>query len=421
MQNKMLAFVREQDLIRPGDRVVCAVSGGTDSVALLFALYLLKDTLGIRLEAAHFNHHLRGAESDGDEAFVRQLCARYDIAVHVGSGAVQPGKKGLEAAARDARYAYLESLEGKLATAHTADDNAETVLLHLVRGTGLKGLGGIAPRRGRIIRPLLTVTRQETEGFLKAWSLPHREDSSNETDAFLRNRLRHHVMPLLKQENPRLPENLSRMALRLRQDEAYLRTQADRETLPDVQTLRAMPPALRSRCLETFLRQGGVREPQDSHIRLAEALLDSPRPSAQICLPGGVTIAREYDRLAVLEERPPLEPVVLPCPGETVLPGLRVWCEPAREVVNTPSAFTVAPVGQMVLRPRQTGDVIRLPGGSKSLKKCFIDRKIPAAERPWIPVLWDAQGILGVYSIGASVDRTPRGTPGVTVHFEKIT
>ena len=155
MQNKLYSFLRQQNMVQPGDTVICAVSGGADSVALLFAFYLLKDKLQITLEAAHFNHHLRGAESDGDEAFVKELCDRYDIPLHLGGAEVTAGKKGLEAAARDARYAFLQGLNGKIATAHTADDNAETVLMHLIRGTGLKGLGGISPVRGNIIRPML--------------------------------------------------------------------------------------------------------------------------------------------------------------------------------------------------------------------------------------------------------------------------
>ena len=169
MLNKLTDFIRQQNLISAGDTVVCAISGGADSVALLFALYLLKDKLEIQLEAAHFNHHLRGEESDRDEAFVRAFCDRYDIQLHLGCGHVQPGKKGLEAAARDARYAFLKRLPGKIATAHTADDNAETVLMHLIRGTGLKGLGGIFPVNGNIIRPMLTVTRSEVEAFLEEW------------------------------------------------------------------------------------------------------------------------------------------------------------------------------------------------------------------------------------------------------------
>lgn len=227
MRNKLLRMIRQYDMIMPGDTVVCAVSGGADSVALLFAMYLLRDKLDIRLEAAHFNHHLRGEESDGDEAFVREFCGRYDIPLHAGSAEVRPGKKGLEAAARDARYAFLRGLNGKIATAHTADDNAETVIMRMIRGTGLKGLGAIAPVSGNVIRPMLLINRQEVEKFLLAWGLPHREDSSNASDAFLRNRIRHTVMPLLKSENPRLAENLSLMALRLREDEDFLAAQSD--------------------------------------------------------------------------------------------------------------------------------------------------------------------------------------------------
>ena len=171
MLNKLLAFIRGYRMVQPGDRVVCAVSGGADSVALLFGMYLLKDKLGIRLEAAHFNHRLRGAESDRDENFVRDFCRGYCIPLHCGSGTVTAGTKGLEAAARDARYAFLRSLPGVIATAHTADDNAETLLMHMIRGTGLKGLGGITPVSGNVIRPMLSVTREEILAFLREYHL----------------------------------------------------------------------------------------------------------------------------------------------------------------------------------------------------------------------------------------------------------
>lgn len=417
MLNKLLSFLREQKMLQPGDTVVCAVSGGADSVALLFAFYLLKEKLEITLEAAHFNHHLRGEESDRDEIFVRQLCDRYDIPLHLGGGEIIPGKKGLEAAARDARYAFLRSLPGKIATAHTADDNAETVLMHLVRGTGLKGLGGITPIHGKVIRPMLKITRRDVESFLEEWCLSHIEDSSNETDAFLRNRIRHHVMPLLARENPQIADNLSRMALRLRLDEEFLAQQVDSTTLPPVESLKRMPKALRNRALEAFLKENGVKEPEDAHITLTESLLFSEKPSARASFPGGVTIAREYDRLVCLPKAEQLEETVLPCPGEVFLPGLRVTCEPVSERINTPEAFTVCPVGTIRLRSRQSGDHIRLSGGSKSLKKLFIDRKIPAVRRQQIPVVCDDAGILGVYTIGANWDRT-EGEKSVRIRFE---
>lgn len=420
MQNRLLKFAREQNLIAPGDTVICAVSGGADSVAMLFALYLLREKLGITLEAAHFNHNLRGEESLRDETFVRELCARYEIPLHVASGEIHPGKKGLEAAARDARYAFLESLPGKIATAHTADDNAETILMHLVRGTGLKGLGGIAPERGKLIRPMLGITRREVEDFLAEWHLPHVEDSTNETDAFLRNRLRHHVMPLLAAENPRIAENLSQMALRLREDEACLSQLSRYETLPEVETLRTLPSAVRSRMLERFLKENGVREPEDVHIAQAEALVFSDSPSASAAFPGGVTLSRQYGHLTANPTGEAFTPVTLTCPGSAEAAGIRITCEPAGELAQSENLLTVCPSGKISIRPRQTGDKIRLSGGSKSLKKLFIDRKIPAADREQIPVVCDEIGILGVYSIGVNLDRAAQTLPAVTIRFERI-
>ena len=420
MQNRLLKFAREQNLIAPGDTVICAVSGGADSVAMLFALYLLREKLGITLEAAHFNHNLRGEESLRDETFARELCARYEIPLHVASGEIRPGKKGLEAAARDARYAFLESLPGKIATAHTADDNAETILMHLVRGTGLKGLGGIAPQRGKLIRPMLGITRREVEDFLAEWHLPHVEDSTNETDAFLRNRLRHHVMPLLAAENPRIAENLSQLALRLREDEACLSQLSSYETLPEVETLRTLPSAVRSRMLERFLKENGVREPEDVHIAQAEALVFSDSPSASAAFPGGVTLSRQYGHLTANPTGEAFTPVTLTCPGSAEAAGIRITCEPAGELAQSENLLTVCPSGKISIRPRQTGDKIRLSGGSKSLKKLFIDRKIPAADRERIPVVCDETGILGVYSIGVNLDRAAQILPAVTIRFERI-
>ena len=418
MLNKLLEFIRRYGLISPGDRVICAVSGGTDSVALLVALYLLRENLGITLEAAHFNHRLRGEESDGDEAFVKALCDRYEIPLHLGSGQIVPGKKGLEAAAREARYAFLRGLPGKIATAHTADDNAETVLLHLVRGTGLKGLGGIAPVNGRVIRPMLTVTRREVELFSAEYALPHREDSTNATDLFLRNRIRRKVMPLLAQENPSLAETMSTMALGLREDEKYLSQMAG-EALPAVTELREMHPALRVRALERFLKENGVPEPEKRHIALMEQLVFSDKPSARADFPGGVVIARRYDTLEALGEAQPLPGRVLE--GGLELPelGLRAVCVAAEEIVNTPDTFTVVPRGKMVIRSRCPGDRILLSGGTKSLKKLFIDRKIPARQRNQIPVVCDEAGILGVYGIGADRNWIPETLPAVTIRFEK--
>ncbi|MBO5323906.1 MAG: tRNA lysidine(34) synthetase TilS [Oscillospiraceae bacterium] len=422
MLNDLLRQLRSYDMVQPGDTVFVAVSGGADSMALLWSMYLLREKLGIVLKAAHFNHHLRGEESDGDEAFVREFCDRWEIPLSVSGGEIQPGKKGLEAAAREARYAFLRSLPGKVATAHTADDNAETLLMHLIRGTGLKGLGGISPMNGTVIRPMLGITRQQVMEFLEENHIPHVEDSSNAGDRFLRNRLRHDIMPLLVKENPRLAENLSATAQRLRQDEAALAALSQFEELPTVSALKEISPALRSRMLEQFLRQCGVPEPEASHIALAERLVFSSNPSATAQFPGNVTLCRNYDRLVNAPQTAALPQIPLPECGTVQLPklGLRVTCSPATEIINTADTFTVCPEGQLFLRSRQSGDEIRLSGGTKSLKKLFIDRKIPAADRQQIPILCDRKGILGVYRIGNHLDRTADTLPAVTVRFEPL-
>ena len=414
MRNKLLSFIRAHAMVQPGDRVICAVSGGADSMALLWGMHLLKDKLGICLQAAHFNHNLRGEESDRDEAFVRNFCQIHGIPCHIGSARVKAGEKGLEAAARNARYAFLQSLPGKIATAHTADDNAETLLMHLVRGTGLKGLGGIAPIRENLIRPMLTVTRQEVLDFLKEENIPYVTDSSNETDAFLRNRIRHHVMPLLKAENPSLAENLSGTALRLRQDEAALDAQAEETT--DISVLRRMAPAIQTRALAKLLVSFGVKEPEGEHIELLRRVLHSDNPSAFGEFPGAV-IGRQYDRLVKLENLPELSTYVLNCPGETAIPelGLNVICRKPGEVMN---GYLVNVQGSLILRSREAGDTIRLPGGSKSLKRLFIDRKIPAHQRGRIPVIADDRGVAAVMGIGPSRDHGE--APNWEILFEKL-
>lgn len=418
MLNKLLHFCREQRLIFSGDRIVCAVSGGADSMALLWAMYLLRDKLGITLECAHFNHQLRGDESQRDAAFVRDFCADYHIPFHYGTEKVKAGEKGLEAAARDARYRFLSGLPGKIATAHTADDNAETVLMHLIRGTGLKGLGGISPVNGDVIRPMLTVTREDVLAFLGEYSLSYVEDSSNGEDAFLRNRLRHHVMPLLKKENPKLTQNLSRTALRLRLDEDYL--QKDTVMTSEVSLLRSMHPAIRARSIGAFLEFSGVKEPGTQQIEAVESLLYSEKPSASVRLPGGVVIGRNYDKLQVLDCRAAPTDVLLTCPGSVYFGNYRITALPADASVNTRYRFTVSPAGEIYVRSRRSEDKISFAFGTKSLKKLFIDQKIPAPERPFVPVIADSAGVLGVCGFGADVQRAADADNLVEIKIEQV-
>lgn len=419
MLNKLSAALEGFGLCQSGETVICAVSGGADSMALLWGMWLLREKFRICVEAAHFNHHLRGDESQRDEDFVREFCRFHDIPLHLGGAEVKTGAKGLEAAAREARYAYLMELDGLVATAHTADDNAETVLMHLIRGTGLRGLGGIAPRSGRLLRPMLDVTRQEVEAFLRDNWIDHIDDSTNAGDAFLRNRIRHRIMPLLRQENPSIGSSLSAMARRLRQEEQVLEALSGQVAGRSVAELRQQPEAVQRRVLERLLKQAGLPEPNASHIAQAQALVRSEKPSAYARFPGGVILRRSYDQLLPGVEEIRLEPVMLPGNGSVRLEQIGLEIHTACGRRDAPNGFAVCPCGDMVVRCRIPGDEMRLPGGTKSLKKCFVDRKIPAVRRMAVPVIADGSGVLGVYGIGANLDRV-QGDEPVTIWFERI-
>ena len=416
MLNKMRNALRRYEMVSPGDTVICAVSGGADSMALLWGMFLLKEKLGIQLEAAHFDHGLRGAESTADAEFVKKFCDFHDIPLHFARGNVVPGTKGLEAAARDARYSFLRGLNGTIATAHTADDNAETVLLHLIRGSGLRGLGGITPKSDRLIRPMLDVTRAEVEEFLNENYIRHMEDSSNGTDAYLRNRLRHHVMPLLRRENPSIATGLSSAAQRIRADAQLLDDLASELDSGDVAALRDAPGPLRRRALERLLRENGFPEPSASHLEQVESVVFSANPSARVTL-SGVTLRRSYGKLCVEREQVVLTTRVLPRVGLTELPEIGLAVRTA--IVDGPGESIVSPVGQMVVRSRQSGDSLTTKGGTKTLKKRFIDRKLPQWERPAVPVIADGEGILAVMGFGPDENRRS-GPEYVRIEFVPI-
>lgn len=410
--------------------IVCAVSGGADSVALLHCLAALAPAMGFSLSAAHFNHCLRGAESDGDEAFVQALCAQWSIPLALGQGDVKARAaetgESIEEAARVLRHQFLRAQPGLIATAHNADDQVETVLLNLLRGTGLKGLGAMAPQEGRYLRPLLQVTRAEILAYLEAFGLTWREDSTNGRDNALRNRLRHHVVPLLRQENPSLAATVARSTALLRQDEAYLagETQAllrraARDGGWDAAILFAAPPALRSRAIRQIL---SIQKPAAAHVEAVEALLRDCRGSQSVSLPGGVTARREYGLLRL--ERTPSPAAFAPVslsPGQQLfLPeaGLRVRLDGPvilEKKVDFLSTFAIKcdmmeEILHLTVRPRMTGDRLRGPGGSKSLKRWMIDRKIPAARRDLLPVAADSRGVVAVYQVGC--DWARRAAPG---------
>ncbi len=415
---------RARELIPPGSGVTVALSGGADSVALLALLRACSDTLGLRLSAAHFHHGLRGPEADRDEAFCRSLCADWGIPLTVGRGdtgahAAATGQS-LETAARDLRYAFLERTAPELiATAHNADDNAETVLLHLIRGTGPRGLGGIPPKRGRIVRPLLGVTRAELLDWLTLQGIPHVEDSTNGADDCLRNRVRHRLMPLIRAENPRFTEAVGRAAALIRSEDAYLSRLAARaaEDCRDgagwsCRGLLALEPVLRRRILLSMLEELGLQSPTEGCVRDLETLIAAQKPSAELTLPDGVRVHRSYDRLLLSapEPAPNLPETVLQVPGTTVLPGGlgKITCLVTKNLYfgqNNPNTFALKYDmicgHELHARGRRPGDRLRLSGGSKSVKALMIDRKLPARSRDGIPVVTLEGTPVIVFGVGA--------------------
>ncbi|MDR0917235.1 MAG: tRNA lysidine(34) synthetase TilS [Oscillospiraceae bacterium] len=297
-------------------RVLVGVSGGADSTACLRALVLLAPEYGYALTAAHFDHRLRGEESDRDREFVRDMCARFGIELAIGYGDTRDYAKqnsiGIEEAARDLRYAFFretaQSLgDAVIATAHNADDNAETMLLNLARGAGARGLAGIPPVNGALIRPMLCVSRTEIEDFLDAEELAHIEDSSNADTAFARNKLRQLVIPVLREINPRFLEHAAASSRVLREDDAYLDELAEdfvaAHSVGDgvpASALYALPRPVAARVIDHLT---GIRLPRE---RIAETLelCASTAGVRSLDLPG-VLVRRERGTVRFLPPRPP--------------------------------------------------------------------------------------------------------------------
>ncbi len=358
--------------LRPGDRACLALSGGADSTALLLLVHaanaLPRQALGVGLSAVHVNHTLRGAESDADQAFVEALCAQFDLPLHIfrvsTEARSQAYRESIEEAARTLRYDCFAKLLTERAathilTAHTLDDQAETVLMKLLRGAWLEGLAGIAPvlqlSVGPVLRPLLATRRDDLRSFLTARNQPWREDSSNADERFTRNRLRHTVFPLLRQENPAIDHTLANLAELAREEEARWTAELVRilpqivlpgtpvrgggrssSTTPGEQTralelerLRSLDPALRRRILRATARQLGVRlsfEETERVLAFAGCVSRSfpaatpAKPGTRLNLAHGLTLERtlrelrlsvvaenipKMDRLPTMEPRPP--------------------------------------------------------------------------------------------------------------------
>ena len=429
---------REYDLLPSGGHVLCAVSGGADSVCLLHWLSRLRAQYGFVLTAAHYNHNLRGDESRRDEEFVRSFVSKCcpDVTLIVGSGDVSAraaqDKAGIEETAREMRYAFLRETARSvgaqvIATAHNADDNAETVLLHLIRGSGLRGLTGIPPRRDNIVRPLLTTQRADIEEYLRVYGLPHVEDSSNADERFARNRVRRQLLPLLRDMQPQVISHMGQTARLLAQDEEYL-TDKVRQALPAPQdipgglsahapAIAAQPDALATRMVRLLLDKltGDGGRCAATHLHAVVSLCRGDTPSAQISLPSGIVARRSYDRLELVrgENTQELTCAPLPLPGQLALPWGVITARRMTYEANaqTPHSFylSCAKVEDgLSVRSRRTGDVLSRPGRpGRTLKKILIDEKVPRHLRDSVPVLDCGGRVAAVAGLGADAAFLP--------------
>jgi tRNA(Ile)-lysidine synthase len=425
---KVTDTIVEHDLLRPGDHVLVAVSGGADSVALLAALDTLRETWSLRLTVWHLDHGLRGVESARDRGFVEDLAGRLGHAITVEHATIRPGHN-LEARARDVRYQMLERAARaagcrRIAVAHTQTDQAETVALRLLRGAGARGLSAMAPRRGAIIRPLLACSREDVLRFLHARGLSWVEDTSNRDERFTRNRVRRRLLPALAAfGGPRLPEMLARTAALLREDERFLDAVARRRLgrsrrareLP-TERVRRLAPAIRARALRLWLAsaRGSLRGIGWSHIHLLEKHLASTE-SGTIALPGGVV---RYEGGALRWEAG--VPARLPPFSHPIALGGRIsrpdlgWeldvSGPTRWSGILPADAWTAVFdrhslpGGLTVRAARPGDRLRPLGlrGHQKLHDIFVNAKVGRSRRSSWPVLAAGDTVLWVPGLARS-------------------
>jgi len=430
MLDKVRRTIEEYHMLEPGGRVVCALSGGADSTALLRALL----ELGYNVRAYHLNHCLRGAEADRDETFCRELCKGLGVPFTADRvdvlGEAERAGESVETIARRLRYERLAALAGKdaVATAHTADDNVETVLFNLARGTGARGLAGIPPVRGNIVRPLINVERSELEIYLASLGQGFVTDSTNASLEYTRNRIRHGATPVLRDINPGLAGAVGRLCAQLRCDDECLTTLARRIISEaersgggfNVAPLCEAHPAVRTRALRMLAGKAGMpmRDFSAVHVEALERWLESDDPSAECTLPHGYIARREYGagRISKISETTGKAPVCLAVPCNTV-----IWDGRARVIIGYPEknkvfnkSFNTFRVDcgtidfeTLCVRTRRTGDSIRLsPNGyCRTLKKLMIDLKIPRLKRGDLMVIADKKGVIAVESIGVDAAR----------------
>lgn len=429
MLDIIYSFITENQLIKLGDTVVAGLSGGADSVSLLLSLRELSERLGINVEALHVNHQLRGAESDRDEQFCRELCQHLGVpftavSCDVRSYAVEKGLS-TEEAARVLRYrAFADNTQGKLlATAHNADDNLETVILNLARGSALKGLAGIPPKRDSIIRPLLAVSRREIEEFLRERGQDFVTDSTNLIDDCTRNKIRHRIIPVLRDINPSVVETSVKSIDALRAENALIERMTD-EAMEDCRRvsdtfsgLDFYPDVIRRRCIARLLTEHSLPYSSDRLTELDSITVNGGKYN----ISGDIYFISDGKCAKLMKIEADTAPLMLEKEliiGEnSIFPDKKVVCElilcdelEKFQSVHKNLTYYILDYGKIkggiVLRNRRNGDRIRLSSRSftSSVKK-LINEKIPPEKRGRLHFLSDSEGTILAEGIGIA-DRT---------------
>ena len=443
MINKVRETIRRYRMLEGGETVAVAVSGGVDSTVLLRALTEAAKGLSLKLVACHLNHNLRGKESERDFAFARGLAKRLGIrfvGASLGHGELEGSRGGsLQALARDKRYEFLEAAAKrcgarKIALGHTVDDQAETVVMRLIKGSSLTGLSAIPPVRGPFIRPLIETSREEIERFAADEGIDYVLDSSNLSDKYLRNDIRRNLMPLLRREyNPNITATLSRVAAVLRLDDDYMDAAAKKgleealvskerdAVVIDRSVLLGLHPALIHRAFLIAVRSLGPgigAGLSSAHIDSFLGLASGGRPNGSIDLPGGLRALREYGRIIITAEGIPAPPRfnrTLKIPGTTVIraAGYSFKAEVVEKSLRGfgegawSACFDYEPVmaaGGVRIRQMEPGDRMVQMGmkGRKKLKEIFIDNKVPREKRAVTPVFVAGRDIIWVAGLRQS-------------------
>jgi tRNA(Ile)-lysidine synthase len=414
-----------------GSRVLVALSGGPDSVALLDALHRLARELGLDVAAAHLDHGLR-PDSDRDRAFCAELCGELCVPLHTGKVDVRERARrtgeGLEGAAREARYAFLRSVREScgadaIAVAHTRDDQAETLLLRLLRGAGSDGLAGMRVRCGDVVRPLLEVGREDVHRHLRESGRRWLEDPSNADLGFARNRIRHELLPYLEARfNPRARAVLARTAELLADEARELETRIDelygRCARPErggvrleIGALREVPPALARRLLRRAVEAvGGRKGLSRQHVERVLALARRHRPGRRLPLPGGRVACFRADSLWLGRPRAPRPFALdLAIPGRVELPdGRSLVARPYPGSDRQGDGVTAWPGAEgLTVRTRRPGDRVLLRGRDVSLKRYLLERRVPADLRSELPLVASGPRVLWV--AGEAVERAGAG------------